>query len=75
MFKKLVAIGDYGFPDRTVFCGDGRIFYVELKTAKGSKRKLQDVWEKKLNKWGFECYTIHSLDEFKEVLERFLRNE
>ncbi len=70
---KLALLGLRGFPDRTIVCPGGRIFFIEFKRT--SKEKLstnQEKWKRKLEGFGFEFYTMHDLEESKQVLDEFL---
>lgn len=72
MCLKLVAVGLYGFPDRTVICPGSRIFFVELKQEGKKAKKRQEWWHRTLTRYGFKVYVVDSFDQFKEILKEFL---
>lgn len=71
---KLRIDGQNGFPDRTVFLGDGRVFYIEFKrTAADSLRPAQRKWKTRLEGLGFTVLVTHSLATAIEEFEKWLK--
>ncbi len=70
---KLVLLGLRGFPDRTIVCPGGRIFFIEFKRTKNEElSKNQEKWQDKLVGFGFEFYTFHDFKDAKQALDEFL---
>lgn len=72
---KLVLLNLKGFPDRTVLCPGGRVFFIEFKKPKKKKTlsSLQDKWKKTLEDFGFIYYTCNNLQDAKNKLDAFLQ--
>lgn len=69
---KLVLRSIRGFPDRTVICPGGRVFFVEFKFAWGKTTPQQDLWCGILRGFGFEVHVCRDLEEGQEILDLFL---
>jgi len=71
---KLIAASITGFPDRTVLCRGGGIYFVELKRPDGrgvvSKRQL--IVHEALTRMGFEVLVTESLKEATEFHDAFI---
>ena len=52
-----------GFPDRTVITGDGDVFFLEFKTAKGKLSVHQEFWIQKLLGLGCKVAVVRSFEE------------
>lgn len=71
---KLIENGKRGFPDRSILCPGGRIFYIEFKRP-GKKHEVSAGQIKTmsvLESLGFECHVCDDLDEAKNILNVFL---
>lgn len=60
-----------GIPDRLIITNNGYMFFVELKDEKGKLSKIQERWRKKLQKCKVNVFEVKSIDEFKEIYEKF----
>lgn len=69
---KLVAVGKYGFPDRTIICPRGRVFFVELKKKKEKAKRRQSWFHKVLRQYGFEVFVVDDINDFINIIEEFL---
>ena len=69
---KLIYLNKKGFPDRTVICPGGRIFFIEFK-RKGKKQSgTQTKAQKLLGLFGFEYYVCDEIGQAEAILEDFL---
>lgn len=57
-----------GFPDRILLLPGGWIAFLEFKAAKGSLRKMQDWWMRKLTGLGFRWFEVRTYEDFEEIL-------
>lgn len=73
---KLIADGNNGFPDRTVFGLGCHIFFVELKKFGKEPRPDQITWHKRLRKIGFRVYVCDTVEGAIEIftIEKGLQN-
>lgn len=63
---KLVLLNLVGWPDRTIILPGGKILFVETKKSKSAnRRRMQEVWLKKIRERGFVA-------DFCWTFERFL---
>lgn len=70
--KKLRIDGENGFPDRSVLCPNGFVFFIEFKTPKGATRAGQVRWHKKLSDLGFIVLVVRQAGEAERFLEELL---
>lgn len=70
---KLVMLRKKGFPDRTVLCPKGRIFFIEFKKKGESQSAPQKAVQKILEGLGFEYYVCDKIGQAEAVLEEFLQ--
>ena len=80
--RKLVAVvkahggmclkqtGIAGIPDRLVLLPGGQAAFVELKAPGEKPRKLQRMRIKQLQKLGFRCYVIDSMQQVADLVDR-----
>ena len=62
--EKLVNVGFYGFPDRTILLPGGLVMFVETKRPKGGRYSaLQDKWRDWLVSLGFQYYRIKDKEQ------------
>lgn len=47
-----------------------KIYFVELKSAKGKQSPEQKDFEDKIKELEFQYFIVRSLDEFKQILEK-----
>lgn len=64
---KLIAAGQSGFPDRTVFTSDGRIVFLEFKQPDGRLSKQQVQWAAFLGRH-WPMFVVTSVEEAKEAI-------
>tara|TARA_R110000851_G_scaffold96792_2_gene209950 strand:- start:31612 stop:31947 length:336 start_codon:yes stop_codon:yes gene_type:complete len=69
---KLVFLRKKGFPDRSVLCHGGRIFFVEFKKKGKSASHAQIVVRKILESLGFEYYICDKKGQAEAHLDDFL---
>jgi hypothetical protein len=69
---KLVFLNKRGFPDRTVLCMDGRIFFIEFKKKDKKPTRMQKLAMKMLIHFGFEYYVCDELHQADRILDKFL---
>lgn len=60
-FKKGVADVHLCFPN-------GKLVYIEFKTATGTQRPEQKEFQQQVEALGFKYYIVRSLEEFKEIV-------
>jgi len=60
--------GNNGIAD-IICCIDGRYIAFEVKRPGKKPTPIQQSWAQKVKKAGGEYYTVHSLDEVKELFE------
>lgn len=73
---KLVLLGLRGFPDRTVLCPGGRVFFIEFKrkNRKFKEESIQGKYQKILTKLGFQYYVCYTFEEAENCLKEFLES-
>ena len=70
---KLIAQGRSGFPDRTIFMPNGRIYFAEIKTTGKTLDPLQRIMKKILEKLGFIVFVIDSDEALQKCLNEIRR--
>ena len=75
-FKKMGTLA--GFPDLIILCPSNEEFshalFIELKSAKGLQTQSQKEFQQKVITFGYAYRIIRSLDEFMELVNRYLKN-
>ena len=66
----LKQTGIAGIPDRLVLLPGGQAAFVELKAPGEKPRKLQRMRIKQLQKLGFRCYVIDSMQQVADLIDR-----
>lgn len=56
-----------GMPDLFLF-KNGTTIFIEVKNETGKQSELQKVRQRQLQKQGFICEVIRSIDQFKELI-------
>lgn len=69
---KLIFLNKKGFPDRTVLCPKGRIFFIEFKRKDKNLTKPQGIVRKLLESFGFEYYVCDVPGQAESILDDFL---
>lgn len=65
---KLVIFSGAGFPDRTVLCPGGKIFFIEFKSKRGCLSMAQKIIRAKLEALGFVYYVCNEIGQAEKVL-------
>lgn len=69
---KLIFLAGRGFPDRTILCPGGRVFFIEFK-RKGKKLSPTQLPVKRtLESLGFEYYVCDTKGQAEQILNEFL---
>lgn len=71
--EKLVIHGTKGWPDRTIFCPNGRLLIIEFKKPGGrcSRHQIEKIQE--LTKRNFEVYVYDTFAAAKATLDDCLQ--
>ncbi len=67
---KFVSPGASGVPDR-LFIKQGRMIFVEFKTATGTISPLQRHWHRLLEFHGFAVHIVNDIDAGKTLLDSY----
>jgi hypothetical protein len=68
MAYKFTSPGNAGVPDRLVVFPGGLIYFVELKTSKGSVKPIQKWQQDKLRAMGCHVVTIYGMEGAKALI-------
>lgn len=66
---KFTSPGTAGVPDRIILY-DGRVYFVELKTERGRRSKVQKYIHKKMREQKIDVYMIWSKKDVDSFVER-----
>lgn len=66
---KLAATGISGMPDRLILLPGGRMAFVETKAPGKKPRALQEQRMLMLERIGFRCFVVDSVEKIREVLD------
>tara|TARA_R110000822_G_scaffold84867_3_gene199016 strand:+ start:1198 stop:1548 length:351 start_codon:yes stop_codon:yes gene_type:complete len=69
---KLIYLNKKGFPDRTVLCGGGHIFFIEFKRKGKKQSPAQKITEQILKSFGFKYYVCDKKGQAESLLNLFL---
>ena len=69
---KLVYLRKKGFPDRTVICPGGKVFFIEFKRPGKPQKPAQKIVQKLLESFGFEYYVCDQPGQAEKILDNFL---
>lgn len=69
---KLVFLSGRGFPDRTILCPGGRIFFIEFKRKGGKVSEHQKKVRKLLIDLGFYCHICDAKGQAEKILDGWL---
>lgn len=69
---KLIILRKKGFPDRTILCPGGRVFFIEFKRPGEKLSGLQELVRKLLVGFGFKYYICDQPGQAEEILDKFL---
>lgn len=69
---KLRIIGLKGFPDRTVLCKGGRVFFIEFKRKDKGLSPTQKPIRKTLIGLGFKYFVCDEIGQAEKHLDEFL---
>lgn len=70
---KLIFLNKKGFPDRTVICQGGRVFFIEFKRKGKKPSPVQVIVRKMLESFGFEYYVCDAKGQAESRLDAFLK--
>lgn len=65
---KLTIMGKRNFPDRTILCKPGKVFFVECKDKGKDATKSQSWFHRLLRKLGFKVYVCTTKEQVNEIL-------
>lgn len=69
---KLVYLNKKGWPDRTVICPGGKIFFIEFKRKGKKPTPTQIAVRLMLESFGFEYHVCDKIGQAENILEDFL---
>lgn len=69
---KLIFLNKRGFPDRTIICQGGRVFFIEFKRNGKKPTRTQILVRKMLESYGFEYYVCDVKGQAESHLDNFL---
>lgn len=69
---KLILLNLRGFPDRTILCPEGRIFFIEFKRKNKTQTPNQIKYQRILEGLGFEYYICDEKGQAENILDDFL---
>lgn len=69
---KLIFLRARGFPDRTILCPGGRVFFIEFKRKGKKQTSTQISVQRALEGLGFEYYVCDEKGQAEKILEEFL---
>lgn len=74
--KKLVSTGMHkGVADLHLLIDGGITIFLETKTETGTQKPDQVVWEKTVKDLGFTYIIFRSLNEFKQIIYKYVGKE
>jgi len=72
---KLIFLNKKGFPDRTILCPGGRIFFIEFKRDGKKQSPSQKLVQILLESFSFEYYVCDQKGQAEKILTEFLDND
>jgi len=69
---KLISLNKRGFPDRTIICPGGRVFFIEFKKEHKKLSPTQVPVKKMLVSFGFEYHVCDQIGQAEFILDEFL---
>lgn len=73
--EKLVLLVGRGWPDRTVLCPGGILFFIEFKKKDKPLTKKQIAIRKILKRFGFKYYVCDQIGQAEAILDLILKGE
>ena len=73
--EKLIYKDKRGFPDRSVLCRGGFIFFIEFKRDGKKQDKNQEKAQATLERLGFEYYVCDKIGQAEAILDEILAME
>jgi len=67
---KLAIIGKRNFPDRTILCKPGKVFFIEFKAPNKDLRKSQAWFRRLLLRLGFTVYVAKTKEQVDQILDK-----
>ncbi len=71
--RKLQAVGNRGWPDRSFFLPGRVVFFIEFKRPTGRLSATQKVEIKMLKDLGFPVFVVFDVETGKKVVDRYVR--
>lgn len=71
---KLIILNKRGFPDRTVLCPGGRVFFIEFKREGKKPTPVQISVRRWLVDLGFNYHVCDKKGQAEKILNYFLKN-
>lgn len=69
-FPLTAGMGSYpGLPDR-IAVKNGRVLFIEVKTAKGKQSPKQEEFEDRIKEAGGEYYVVRGIDDIQKIIEK-----
>lgn len=69
-FPLTAGMGSYpGLPDR-IAVKNGRVLFIEVKTAKGKQSPKQEEFENRIKEAGGEYYVVRGIDDIQKIIEK-----
>lgn len=69
---KLIFLNKKGFPDRTIICRGGMVFFIEFKSKGKKPSPPQIIVRKMLESFGFEYHVCDAKGQAESHLDDFL---
>jgi len=70
---KLVFLAGRGWPDRTILCPGGRIFFIEFKRKGKTLSPKQILVKRMIEGLGFKYHMCDEIGQAEQILETFLK--
>lgn len=72
-FFNIPVDGNIGWPDLEIYPGNGRAFFIEFKTPKGSLSKEQREVKSLLEHRGYQVYIVRKFEDFRAIVDGEIR--
>lgn len=72
LVKKFVSPSNIGEPDRIFFNKEGKVFFIEFKSAKGKLSKMQEKKISELITYKQDVFVVNSEELGLEILTKFM---
>lgn len=68
-FHNIPVDGNIGWPDLEIYPANGRVFFVEFKTPRGSMSKEQREVKAMLEQRGYQVYIVRDFAAFRVIVD------